>query len=118
MLSCLLEQISIGIYHFLLNFFTTLGSVFGLQITITFGSVLGLKVTVGLEVNTALQPQTRWQPLVAGTMLRRSEPTKERVEPTIFSIIVIEIRHFTRFVFLLLLRILCYMWRNHVATWG
>ena len=118
MLSFLLKQIWIGIDYFLLNFFATFGSILGLQITATLGSVLGLKVTVGLEVNTALQPQTRWQPLVAGTMLRRSEPTKERVEPTIFSIIVIEIRHFTRFVFLLLLRILCYMWRNHVATWG
>jgi len=45
-------------------------------------------------------------------------PTKERVEPTILSIIAIDIRHLTRFALLLLLQILRYMWRNHVATWA
>jgi len=50
---------------FLLNFFAT------------FGSVLGLQVTVRLQVNTGLQPPTRWEPFVAGTMLCRPEPTKE-----------------------------------------
>jgi len=51
-------------------------------------------------------------------MLRRLEPTKERVEPTILSTIAIEITHLTRFALLLLLRIIRYMWRNHVATWA
>jgi len=36
-------------------------------------------------------------------MLHRPEPTKERVEPTIRSIIAIEITHLTRFTLLLLL---------------
>jgi len=67
MLSFLLEQIWIGIDYFLLNFIAT------------FGSVLGL------------QPPTRWEPFVAGTMLRRPELTKETVEPTILSIIATEI---------------------------
>ena len=100
-----------------MNFFATFVSVLGLQITVTFGSVLGLQITVGLQVNTGLQPPIRWKLFVAGTMLRRPEPTKERVETAIFSIIAIEIRHLTRFALLLLLRILRYMWRNHVATW-
>jgi len=65
-----------------------------------------------------LQPPTRWEPFVASTMLRRPEPTKERVEPTILSTIAVEITHLTRFALLLLLRILRYMWRNHVATWA
>ena len=51
------------------------------------------------------------------TMLRRPEPTKERVERTILSIIAIEIRHLTRFALLLQQRILRYMWCNHVTTW-
>jgi len=51
-------------------------------------------------------------------MLRRPEPTKEKVEPTILSIIAIEITRLTRFALVLLLRILRYMWRNHVATWA
>ena len=106
MLSFLLKQIWIGIDYFLLNFFAT------------FGFILGLKVTVGLQVNDGLQPPTCWESFVTGTMLRWPEPTKERVEPTVLSIIVIDIRHLTRFALLLLLRILRYMWRNHVATWA
>jgi len=118
MLSFLLKHIWIGIDYFVLNFLATFGSIFGLQITVTFGSVLGLQVTVGLQDNTGLQPPTRWEPFVAGTMLRRPEPTKETVEPTILSIIAIEITHLIRFPLLLLLRILCYTWRNHVVTWA
>ena len=53
---------------------------------------------------------------ISATMLRRPEPTKENVELTIFSIIATDITHLTRFTLLLLLRILHYMWRNHVAT--
>jgi len=106
MLSFLLEQIWIGIDYFLLNFITT------------FGSVLGLQVTAGPQVNSGLQPPTRWEPFVAGTVLRRTEPTKETVEPMILSIIAIAITHLTRFTLLLLLRIQRYIWRNHVATWA
>jgi len=84
----------------------------------TFGSVLGLQVTAGPQVNSGLQPPTRWEPFVAGTMLRRPEPTKETVEPIILSIIAIAITHLTRFTLLLLLRIQRCMWRNHVATWA
>jgi len=51
-------------------------------------------------------------------MLRRLEPTKERVKPTILSIIAIEITHLSSFTLLLLLRIVHYTWRNHVATWA
>jgi len=105
MLSILLKQIWIGIY-FLLKFFATFGSLSELQITVTFGSILGLQVTVGLQVNSGLQPPTRWELFVVGTMLRRPEPTKAGVEPTILSIIAIEIRHLTRFALLLQLRIL------------
>ena len=72
----------------------------------------------GLQVNSGLQPPTRWEPFVASTMLRCPEPTKERVEPKIHSTIAIEITHLTRFALLLLLRILRYMWRNHVTTWA
>jgi len=43
----------------------------------TFDSVLGLQVSVGLQVNSGLQPPTRWEPFVAGTMLRRPEPPKK-----------------------------------------
>jgi len=106
MLSFFLEQIWIGIDYFLLN------------IIATFGSVLGLQVTAGSQVNSGLQPQTRWEPFVAGTMLRCPEPTKETVEPMILSIIAIGITHLTRFTLLLLVRIQRYMWRNHVATWA
>jgi len=42
-------------------------------------------------------------PIVAATMQRRPEPTKKRVEPTILSIIAIEITHLTIFTLLLLL---------------
>jgi len=112
MLSFLLKQNWIGIDYFLLNFFTTFGSVLWLQITVTFSSVLGL------QVNSGLQPLTCQEPCVASTMLRHPEPTKERLEPTILSTIAIEITHLTRFALLLLLRILRYMWRNHVATWA
>jgi len=103
MLSSLLKQILNGIADFLLNFFATFGSVLGPQITVTFGSVLGpqitvtfgsvlgLQVTVGLHVNPGLQPQTHWELFVAGTMLRHLQPTKERVEHRILSIITIEI---------------------------
>jgi len=102
MLSFLLEQIGIGIDFFLFNFIAT------------FGSVLGLQVTAVPQVNSGLQPPTRWEPFVVGTMPCRPEPTKETVEPTILSIIAIT--HLTRFYFLLLLRIQRYMRRNHVAT--
>jgi len=85
MLSFFLKPNWIGIDYFLLNFFATFASVLRLQITVTFGSV------VGLQVNTGLQPPTRWEPFVAGTMLRHPEPAKERVEPMILSIIAIEI---------------------------
>ena len=85
MLSFLLKQNWIGIDYFLLNFFATFASVLRLQITVTFGSVLGF------QVNTGLQPLTHWEPFVAGTMLRRPEPTKETGEPMILSIIAIEI---------------------------
>jgi len=118
MLSLLLKQIWIGIDYFLLKFFVTFGSILGLQITVTFGSVLGLQVTAGRQVNSGLQPPTRWEPFGAGTMLRRPEPIKERVEPTILNIIAIDIRHFTRFTLQLQLRILRYMCRNHVAAWA
>ena len=118
MLSTLLKHIWIGIDYFLLNFFATFGSILGLEIAVTFGSVLGLQVTVGLQVNTGLQPPIRWEPFVADTMLRRPEPTQERVEPTMLSIIATEITHLIRFALLLLLRILRYMWRNHVVTWA
>jgi len=57
-------------------------------------------------------------PIFAAIMLRGPKPTKERVEPTILSIIAVEITHLTRFTLLLLLRIQRYMWRNHVATWA
>jgi len=87
-----------------------------LNLFTTFGSVLGLQVTVGLQVNTGLQPPTRWRPFVVGTLLRRPEPTKERVKPTILSTIATEITHLTRFTFLLLLQIKRLMWRNHVVT--
>jgi len=51
-------------------------------------------------------------------MLRRPEPTNEKVESTILSTIAIDITHLSRFALLLLLRILRYVWRNHVATWA
>jgi len=51
-------------------------------------------------------------------MLSLPEPTKERVDPTNLSTIAIEITHLTSFALLLLLRILRYMWRNHVPTWA
>jgi len=105
----LFKQNWFGIDDFLLNFFSTFVSVLGLQITVTFGSILGLQGTVGLQVNAGLQPPTRWEPLVAGTMLCRPEPTKERVEPKILSKIVIEIMHLTWFALLLLLPIQRYM---------
>jgi len=112
----------LGCYHFCLStfgleliiFFELLCNFrfnFGAADYITFDSVLGL------QVNTGLQPPTCWEPFVAGTMLRRPEPTKERVEPTILSIIAIEITHLTRFALLLQLQIQRYLWRNHVATW-
>ena len=77
---------------------------------------MGVQVTAGPHVNSGLQPPTRWEPFVAGTMLRRSEPTKETFEPMILCIIATVITHLTRFTLLLLLRIQRYMWRNHVAT--
>jgi len=51
-------------------------------------------------------------------MLRRPEPNKKRVEPTILSIVAVEITHFTKSTLLMLLRIQRYMWRNNVATWA
>jgi len=101
-----------------MKFFTTFASVLGLQIIVTFGSVLGLQVSVGLQVNSGLQPTTCWEPLFAGTMLGHPEPTKERVEPTILRIIAIEITHLIKFALLLQLRILRYMCRNRVSTWA
>ena len=112
MLSFLLKQNWLGIDYFLLKFFATFVSVLRLQITVTLGSVLGL------QVNSGLQPPTYWEPFVASTMLRRPKPTKERVELTILSTIAIEITHLKSFALLLLLRILRYMWTNHVATWA
>jgi len=112
MLSFLLKQNWLGIDYFLLKFFATFASVLRLQITVTLGSVLGL------QVNSGLQPPTYWEPFVASTMLRRPKPTKERVELTILSTIAIEITHLKSFALLLLLRILRYMWTNHVATWA
>jgi len=106
MLSFLLEQIWIGTDYFLLNFIAT------------FGSVLGVHATAGPQVNSGLQPPTRWEPFVASTMLRQPEPNKETVELMNLSIIAIAIIHLTRFTLLLLLRIQRYMWRNHVATWA
>jgi len=105
MLSFLLKQIWTRFNDFLLN------------ILATFVSVLGMQVTVRLQVNSELQPLIRWELSVAGTLLRRPKPTKERVEPTILSIMAIEITHLAMFTLLLLLRIQRYVWRNHVATW-
>jgi len=112
----LYKQIWIGIDYFLLNFFATFVSTLGLKITVTSSSVLGLQVTVGLQVNIVSATNTL-EPFVAGTMLRRPETNKERVEPTLPSIIAIEITRLTRFPLLFLLQIQRYMWRNHVATW-
>jgi len=67
-------------------------------------------------LNGGFYSPTNWNPFVAAIMLGRPEPTKERVEPTILSIIAIEITLLTRFTLLLLPRIQRYMWRNHVAT--
>jgi len=75
-LTFLFKQYWFGIDDFLTNFFATFVLVLGLQITVTFGSVLGLQVTVGQQVNTGLQPPTRWEPFVVGTTLCRPEPTK------------------------------------------
>jgi len=57
---------------------------------------------------------------VAATIIimRRSEPTKEKVELTTLGTTKIEIPHLTRFTLILLLRIQRYMWRNHVTTWA
>jgi len=103
-LSFLLKQICIGIYDILLNFF------------VTFASVLGVQVTVWVQFNSGLQPPTRWESFVAGTMLPRLDQSKESVEPPILSIIAIEITHLTRFTLLLLLRIQRYVWCSHVIT--
>jgi len=111
MLSFLLKHIWIGIDYFRLNFFATFHSISGLQITVTFGSVLGLQVSSGL------QPPTHWEPFVVAIMLRRPESIKERVKPTIFSIIAIEITHLRCFTLLLLLRIPRYMcYGSHYGT--
>jgi len=103
-------------YHFCLN-------RFGLELIIFFWTLSQLlvqfwQVTAGPQVNSGLQPQTRWEPFVAGTMLSCPEPTKERVEPMILSIIAVAITHLTRFTLLLLLRIQRYIWHNHVTTWA
>jgi len=45
--------------------------------------------------NSGLQSSTRWDPCVEAAMLRRPEPSKERVELMILSIIAIEITHLT-----------------------
>jgi len=65
MLLFLLEQIWIGIYYFLFNFIAT------------FGSVLGLQVTAGPQVNSGLQPPTRWEPFVAQCCVALSQPKKQ-----------------------------------------
>jgi len=70
---------------------------------------LGLQVTAGSQVNSGLKPPTRWEPFVAGTMLRSYELTKERVELMILSITANSITHWTRLTLLLLLRIQRYM---------
>jgi len=76
----------------------------GLQVTVTFGSVLDL------QVNGGLLPPTRWEPFVTGTLLRRPELTKERVEPPILNIIAIEITHLTMLTLLfLLLNVIAYV---------
>jgi len=51
-------------------------------------------------------------------MLRRPEPTDERIKSTILSIIAIEITHLIGFTLLILLLILRHMLHNHVATWA
>jgi len=61
---------------------------------------------------------TRWETSAAAVMLRRPEPTKERVELTTLSIIAIQIIRSTTFTLLLLLLIQRYMLRNHIATWA
>jgi len=77
-LTFFLKHIWKWIDYFLLKFFATFGSVLGLQIAVTFGSVLGLKVTVGLQVNSGLQPPTRWEPFVAvQCCVALSQPKKE-----------------------------------------
>jgi len=81
-----------GCHHFCLNRFG-LELIIFLNFIATFDSVLGLQITVGLQVNSGLQPPTCWEQFIADTMLRHPEPTKERVEPTTLSIIAIEIRH-------------------------
>ena len=106
-LSFLFKQNWFGIDDFLLNFFATFISVLGLQITVTFGSVLGLRG------NTGLQPPTRWEPFVAGTMLCRPETTKERVEPTILSIIAIEIMHLKLSIYCALLTL---QWKQSLRS--
>jgi len=53
---------------------------FLLNIIAIFGSVLGLQVTAGPQVNSGLQPPTRWEPFVAGTMLRRPELANRGVQ--------------------------------------
>ena len=50
--------------------------------------------------------------IFAAIMLRFPEPTQERDEPTILSVIAMENTHMTRFTLLLFLRIQRYMWRN------
>jgi len=47
-------------------------------------------------------------------MLRPSDPTKERAEPTTLGITAVEIPRSTKLT--LLLRTRTYMWRNHVNT--
>jgi len=71
-----------------------------------------------MSFNIGSQPLTRWHPFLAATMLRSPEPTKEKVELTIFSITAIEIRHLISFTLLLLLRIQRYMCRHHDSTWA
>ena len=116
MLSFLLKQIGIGIVCFLFELLRNFPFSFETADYCNFRFSLGLQMTVGLQVNTRLQPPAHWETFVAGRMLRRPEPTKEGVELTILSIIAIEIRHLTMFAPAMLLRILRYMWRNHVAT--
>ena len=68
--------------------------------------------------NSGLQLPTRWDTFAPATVLRCPEPTMERAEPTILSIIAIRIIHLIRFTLLFLLRRQRFMWRDQFATWA
>jgi len=52
------------------------------------------------------------------SLLLLGATNKERVKPTLLSIIATEITRLTRFPLLFLLQIQRYMWRNHITTWA